>query len=128
MVNFAMFAPLATQSSAMSKVLVQTYPGCTKYCVDVCLEQSRFVKCSLDKTRSFRWTVMRGTIDLVKSTVALAAVLSSRLPRSTDLTEGPIATLHSLHCAAEKTAILGRASRLAYATKTLCDIGSTVKV
>jgi hypothetical protein len=37
-------------------------------------------------------------------------------------------TFHGLHHAGENTAILGCARRLAYATKTLCDTGSTVKV
>ena len=36
--------------------------------------------------------------------------------------------LHRLHRVGENTAILGCARRLAYATKTLCDTGSTVKV
>ncbi len=80
----------------------------------------------------------------VKHRVALALMLSSRpfvacarpasqkralnTKRLTRPREPLHPTLHRLHRVGENTAILGCARRLAYATKTLCDNGSTVKV
>ena len=83
----------------MSKSLVRTYSGCTKYFVELCKGTDRI--CESDLSGPNRLTNQENLFT---------------------------PTPHSVQCVGENTAILGRASRLAYATKTLCDAGSTVKV